>query len=174
MFSCVFGNVRGNIWTGPLGMLRIGGGSLRLPFCIPGSKYFAAAQNCSCDRHLCEILSNWNSLLIVPLPLLWEVLFTSRVRCNLRSRTLCSFSCIQWTGRHKRWEWWGVASGEKPLRNVTFSTCVRDLFLSGRTVHHWSYTGKGVFVQKPSSVWDSGRYSEDFNKAIEQKHWNLS
>lgn len=47
---------------------------------------------------------------------------------------------------------------------------VGELFLIGRTVSHWSYTGKGAFVEKPSSVWDSDSYSEDFNKAIEQEH----
>lgn len=40
--SCIFGNVRGNVWMGPLGMLRR---SFRLPLCIPESKYFAASQN---------------------------------------------------------------------------------------------------------------------------------
>lgn len=43
--SCIFGNVRGNVWIGPLGVLRIAGRSFRLPLGIPESKYFAASQN---------------------------------------------------------------------------------------------------------------------------------
>lgn len=142
----VFGHVRGNVWIEPLGMLRIGGRSFRLPLCIPDSKYFATSQNYSCDRHLYEILGNWNSLLIIPLPLLSEVSFTS-VHVLICDRELCPCLCIQWAERHKGWEWWEVASGEKPLSKMTFKMCVRGLFLIGRTVSHCSCTGKGVFVE---------------------------
>lgn len=110
--SCIFGNVRGNVWIGPLGVLRIAGRSFRLPLGIPESKYFAASQNLlvwnagQLKFFACHTSASVGRGFFFPRPVhvvIWEL-----------------FSClgIRWPDRQKMWGW-GVASGEMPLGNMT-------------------------------------------------------
>lgn len=148
--SCIFGNVRGNVWMGPLGMLRRS--------CV----FLSAFQRANILLHLrtysCEILGSWNSLLITPVPLLGEVFFPRPVHVVIWEL----FSClgIWWPDTQRMWRmrscfcrnasWW-----------YDFTMGVKDLFLTGRTgfIPHWSYTSKGMFMENPSLIWDSGSYS---------------
>lgn len=105
--SCIFGNVRGNVWMGPLGMLR---SSFHLPLCIPESKYFAASQNLLVwNTGQLKFFAYHTSASVgrgffFPRPVhavIWEL-----------------FSCLGIQRPDKRCEGWGVASGEMPLGNM--------------------------------------------------------
>lgn len=111
--SCIFGNVRGNVWIGPLGVLRIAGRSFRLPLGIPESKYFAASQN----------LLVWNTgqlkfFAYHTSASVGRGFFCSQTsaHCNLGTLFLLGYS-VAW--QTKRCEGWGVASGEMPLSSMT-------------------------------------------------------
>lgn len=139
--SCIFGNVRGNVWMGPLGMLRRS--------CV----FLSAFQRANILLHLrtysCEILGSWNSLLITPVPLLAEVFF-SQTSCNLGTLT------------HKRCEGWGVASAEMPLGNMILLWVLRihsslgeqDLFLTEVTqARECSWKIPGWFEIQAVTLW---------------------
>lgn len=140
--SCIFGNVRRNVWMGPLGMLRRS--------CV----FLSAFQRANILLHLrtysCEILGSWNSLLIRPVPLLGEVFFSqASACCNLGTL----FPAWVFGGlTHKGCEGWGVASAEMPLGNMILLWVLR-IYSSLKLLK------KGMFMENPSLIWDSGSYS---------------
>lgn len=79
----------------------------------------------------------------------------------------CSCLCVQWPERGKGREW-EVASGEVPLGgNTTFLQALGIYSSVGEQL--LAEITQGMFLEELSSVWASGSYSEDFNKAIEQE-----